>query len=186
FSSRPAPDPSGEQGDCKKTQAASGFEPESGRRLADGVTVLDVGCGSGILAVAAILLGAKFAFGTDIDLKAVETAIENAALNNVSEKTKFIAGDLAGHTTQAYDIVCANISADTIIKFLPEAPKLLKSEGSLILSGIIKDRTQDVLDAVSLAGLEVKQQTEENGWVCMVAHYKRIKSYAQARSKHRR
>ena len=136
--------------------------------LEPGQTVLDIGCGSGILAIAAILLGADHALGVDIDEVALENAKENAALNGVSDRIRFMCGNLVDKVTDKYDIICMNIAADIIITLIPKIPEFLNPGGTLILSGIIEDRKQEVLGTLVGAGLSVKECREKNGWVCVI------------------
>jgi ribosomal protein L11 methyltransferase len=132
----------------------------------EGCSVLDIGCGSGILAIAAVLLGAGSAHGIDIDQAAVESAKGNAELNGVSDRCVFSCGDMRDSLPGEYDIVCANLSADAILALAPKAPMLPKPGGTLILSGIIEDREQEVMEALSKRGMSLKGRSEENGWVC--------------------
>ena len=134
-----------------------------------GCSVLDIGCGSGILAIGALLLGASSALGIDIDKTAVNIAKENSVLNTVSDRSMFIHGNPVALISETYDIVCANISADTILSLLPEFPRFLKNNGTLILSGIIENREQDVIDALLDIGLSIVECNKENGWSCIVA-----------------
>jgi len=134
----------------------------------DGCSVLDVGCGSGILAIAALLLGAGSALGVDADRVAVESALGNAELNNVSDRCMFISGDLADSVTETYDIICANISADAILTLAPDSRRLLAPRGLLILSGIIENRAREVTNAYSLQGLVPVETKKDTGWVCIV------------------
>jgi len=138
------------------------------QRVVEGNSVLDIGCGSGILSIAAPLLGASSAFGIDIDEIAIKTAKENAELNGVSSNTEFIHGNPVKTVTGSYDIVCANLSADVILSLMPEISRFLKNEGVLILSGIIKNREQDVLNALLKTGFSILEHKEENEWVCIV------------------
>lgn len=134
--------------------------------LSPGSDFLDVGCGSGILSVAALLLGANSAIGIDIDPLAVKTAAENARLNSVDGKFTGICGNLAEKVTGRYQVVAANIVADVVIELSRSVPEFLAPGGVYIISGIIDTREQDVLDA--LAGtFSVIQRKEERGWVAM-------------------
>ena len=126
-------------------------------------SVLDIGCGSGILAVAAALLGANRVVGVDIDPVAVRTARENAANNDVG--ATFIEGDLNAGLPGPFDLVCANIVADVIIRLAPDIPALLAQNGVCILSGIIAERAADVLQALLAAGLMPAVTRETGGWV---------------------
>lgn len=130
--------------------------------------ILDVGCGSGILAVAGVLLGAKKAFGVDIDELSVKTALENAKLNRVDSKTRFICGDLTDKVTGTFNVVTANIVADIIIKLNEDILKFLKKDGIYIMSGIIDTREADVLK--NLEGkFEVVEILREHGWTAIAA-----------------
>jgi len=137
-----------------------------------GCSVLDIGCGSGILSIAAIILGAKSALGIDIIETAVKTATENAELNRVSNNATFIHAVPDDIPTDRYNVVCANISADTIISLLPTILKFMNSETVLVLSGIIKNREQDIANALLDSGLFIIKYKEENSWVCISAKSK--------------
>ena len=134
-----------------------------------GERVLDVGCGSGILAIAALLLGAKEADGIDIDPMCVRTAGENAALNGVADRLTVRVGDLSEQAHGKYDIVCANIVANAIKSLSPAVPALLADGGVYITSGIIDERRDEVADALRACGFTVRQILEKNGWVCIIA-----------------
>ena len=130
--------------------------------------VLDVGCGSGILSIGALMLGARSALGVDSNPVAVEEAQENSRLNGVAELCSFVVGNLAEDVAGDYDIVCANISADVILAFAPDAPRLVKPGGLLVLSGIIATRAQEIIDELAGLGLSFRELREEAGWVCIV------------------
>ena len=134
--------------------------------------VLDVGCGSGILSVAALLLGANSAVGVDIDALAVKTAVENAEINHVADKFTAIAGNLTEQINGKYHIVLANIVADVIMVLTEDIEQYLYPDSIYIMSGIIDTREQDVLDAVS-EKFEIIERKEEKGWVALAARLKR-------------
>jgi ribosomal protein L11 methyltransferase len=137
--------------------------------IKDGDTVLDIGCGSGILAISAMLLGAKEGFGVDIDPLAVKIAAENGKMNNFTEpQLQFVCGDLADKVTKKYDVVVANIVADIIILFSTQVRAFMKPGAKFIASGIIDSRADEVVFALQNAGLILKERIEENGWVCLV------------------
>lgn len=136
--------------------------------VTDNVKMLDIGCGSGILAIASVLLGAESALGVDIDAQSVKTAKENAEINNIAEKTEFIVGDLAEKVNGKYNIVCANIVADVIIKLLPDAAKYMEENGVLIISGIIDMRENDILEAVKQNGFSVVKSEYRENWCAFV------------------
>ena len=131
--------------------------------------VLDVGCGSGILSIAAKLLGAEFVMGLDISEDIVKVAQENAILNGVSEDVDFLCGSLGDYDPCEFDIVCANISADTILALIPEFKRFLMNDGYLILSGIPTDRHADVLNTLLSYRLTIIDGYNEKGWACIVA-----------------
>lgn len=127
-------------------------------------TMLDVGCGSGILSIAAALLGAKKADGVDIDALAVKVAGENAAINLVENKTNYIKGDLCDKINDKYDVVCANIVADVIISLLTDVDKYMKDDAVFVCSGIIDIREHDVLEAFNRFGYEIIEECECENW----------------------
>ncbi len=130
--------------------------------------MLDIGCGSGILALASVLLGAENAFGVDIDPQSVKTARENAEINNISDKVKFEVGDLTEVVSGKYDVICANIVADVVIRLLPDAKSFMTDNGVLIVSGIIDLRKDDVLKAVSENGFRVTDEKYKDNWCAFV------------------
>lgn len=137
-----------------------------------GCAFLDVGCGSGILSIAACLLGAERAFGVDIDALAVKTAVENGALNGLTPpRYTVVQGDLAENVTGRYPVIAANIVADAIIALSPAIPALLEPDGVYIVSGIIDTREPDVLAALTKIGFAVTDRYEQSGWVCLVTQY---------------
>ncbi len=134
-----------------------------------GDTVLDIGCGSGILAIASMLLGATEGFGVDIDELAVKTAKENGKMNGLDEpELKFVCGDLADKVTKQYDVVVANIVADIIILFSTQVRAFMKQGAKFIASGIIDTRADEVVEALQSAGLKLVERIEHGGWVCLV------------------
>ncbi|MCH5197854.1 MAG: 50S ribosomal protein L11 methyltransferase [Oscillospiraceae bacterium] len=135
-----------------------------------GSSILDVGCGSGILAVAALLLGAKNAVGVDIDELAVKAAKENGILNGFSEpEYSVIKGDLTDKVTGKYDIVTANIVADAIIALTPGIKNFLSPGGVYIVSGIIDSRASEVIAALEAGGFNITERYEDGGWCCFAA-----------------
>lgn len=132
-------------------------------------TVLDVGCGSGILSIASLLLGAKSAFGVDIDALAVKTARENACKNGFDEQ-RFTAaqGDLSDRVKGRYSVIVANIVADIIMEFNKDAGRFLEDDGVYITGGIIENREDEVLRSFAENGFAVKERFEEKGWLVFV------------------
>ncbi|MBQ2932006.1 MAG: 50S ribosomal protein L11 methyltransferase [Clostridia bacterium] len=143
-------------------------------------TVLDLGCGSGILSVIALLLGAKEATAVDIDPMAVETAYSNLALNNLPEEIyKGFAGDITTDddlckklSQNKCDIVLANIVADVIISLSGYVKDFLKEDGVFICSGIIIERKDEVKAALENAGLVIKEERTMGEWAAYTATLK--------------
>lgn len=139
------------------------------QELHPGDRFLDIGCGSGILSIAALLLGAESAFGVDIDPLAVKTARENGELNDMrAPRYTIVEGDLADRVQGQYEVVAANIVADAIIALSPAVPAFLKEGGVYIVSGIIDTREQDVVAALAACGFAVRTRHEHGGWLCLV------------------
>ena len=136
------------------------------KHMRPGMTVLDVGCGCGILSVVALLLGADHAFAADIDPAAVEVAQKNAERNGVDGCFTAKAGDLAEWVRCRHDLIVANILADPILRLLGELPALVNKDTTIILSGIKDTREAEVLDAAKAFTI-VERNAEEN-WVCLV------------------
>lgn len=137
------------------------------KHVTDGTTVLDIGCGSGILSIAALLLGAEKAVGVDIDALAVKTAIENGEVNGFKEpEYTILQGNLTDKVSGKFDVVVANIVADVIILFCKDVASFMKDDAVFITSGIIDTREQDVIDAFDKYGFEIEKRNTESGWVC--------------------
>lgn len=141
------------------------------RYLKEGDTVLDVGCGSGILAIASLLLGAGSAVGVDIDETAVKTAKENAEINNVADRFTAITGDLTEKVTGKYNLIVANIVADAIMFLSKGVKEFMTPDTVYIMSGIIDTRADEVISAIS-PDFEIIEKYEDKGWVCLVAKAK--------------
>ena len=131
--------------------------------------VLDVGCGSGILSIASLLLGAKSAVGVDIDAVAVKMAVENGTINGF-EPPRYVMkqGDLVEEIHGEFDLVVANIVADAIIMLSKSIPQFLKPNGTYIVSGIIDTREQDVVQALTECGFVIRERRFHGGWLCFV------------------
>lgn len=134
------------------------------KRVTNDTTVLDIGTGSGILAIAADLSGAKSAIGVDIDAQSVKTAIANAEINGVSEKTEFLVGDLAEKISGQYDIVCANIVADVVMRLFDNVADFMKDDGILIVSGIIDMRALEVEKSALDHGFKIAESLMREEW----------------------
>ncbi len=146
------------------------------KSVKDGMEIADMGCGSGILSVIALMLGAKHATAVDIDPNAVHIALDNAKRNGVNTKNyRVLAGNiltdeklLTEISDRQYDIVVANIVADVIIAFAPLVFPMLKDDGTFITSGIIEDRQEDVKNALIEAGFKIENIKQDKDWLCMV------------------
>lgn len=137
-----------------------------------GMRVLDVGTGSGILALAAIKLGAKRVYAIDNDSVAVESATENAAVNGLSERIQVALGTLDETTAQRlagqYDLVLANIIAQVIGSIAPQLAQTLAPGGLLITSGIIEKHRRTAADPLLEAGLELVEERKIDDWLALV------------------
>lgn len=139
--------------------------------------VIDLGSGSGILSVTALLLGAKHAVGIDVDPKAEDIARENAAFNGIFEdRFTAVTGNvitnqdaLAEILGKKYDIVCMNIFADVIIPMAPVLPQIMHEGSVVVCSGVLNTRLDDVLDAFRAAGLRIRSTEEQSDWCCIIA-----------------
>lgn len=136
-----------------------------------GERVLDLGCGSGILSIAALRLGAEHAFACDIDEKCVEVAYENAALNGIDRSRYTVRwGDvlsdqqLKAEIGGGYDMVVANIVADVIIGLSGQVRPFLKEDGLFLCSGIIDDRAEEVARHLREAGWDILRTRQSEGW----------------------
>ncbi len=134
---------------------------------------IDVGCGSGILGISAIKLGAPKAYLTDIDPIAVDSALHNSELNGVADKTVVAHSNLLDNTDVQGDVVFANITGEVLKLLAPSMPKNLKKDGILILSGIIESRLEMVRSAYEGVGLEILSQTQKGEWFALVLRHKR-------------
>ena len=146
---------------------------------APGKKVLDLGCGSGILGIGALILGCDTCLGVDVDPKSPDIAAENAALNSLGpDRIRFLAGDLLSDASlrrglgSDYDIVLMNIVADVIIPFAPHVPSFLAPAGSFITSGIIEGRQDEVRHALEASGFRILRHTSEDDWHCFTAALK--------------
>lgn len=128
---------------------------------------IDVGCGSGILGISAVKLGAKFAYLTDIDYVAVESAKHNAKNNGVFDKVAVAHSNLLDNAQIKGDIMLANITAEILVGLAPSIPKNLKKGGTLILSGIIDSRLAMVIEAFTAQNLTLDKQIKEGEWLAL-------------------
>ena len=134
-----------------------------------GQRVIDIGTGSGILAIAAAHMGADEVLATDLDPVAVRVAAENAEINGFGDRISCRCGDLLDVVDESGDVVIANIIADVIIMMAAPVKNHITDGGVFICSGISSERRQDVLDALNAAGYAVMDVCERGGWCAMAA-----------------
>ena len=146
------------------------------RAIQGGEEVLDLGSGSGILSITALLLGAEHATGVDIDPKAEDIARQNAAINQLgSDRFTALTGDVIGDKAmmeklqKRYDIVLANIVADVIIPLAPAAAGFLTEDSIFICSGILNTRLSEVLAALEKAGMQILSTQQQDDWCRVTA-----------------
>ena len=143
----------------------------------EGMQVLDVGTGSGILSIAAALLGAAHVAAIDVDPVCVEIARQNSVRNHVDDRIMVARATLPGrartglsyHQGGPYDLLLINILAEIIMDMSPSLPAFLKPGGYCIASGILAEKSAIVRDALGTAGLVVQHELEEEGWVALLA-----------------
>ena len=145
------------------------------KEVKDGDKILDVGCGSGILSITSLLCGASEALALDIDPNAVRVSYENAELNNFNGKFEAVCDNLLDPESEIrkrlsgkkYNIIVANIVADIIIRLSDFIYEYLEDDGLFIVSGIITERENDVLNALDKNNFKVLDRSEKKGWVCI-------------------
>lgn len=136
-----------------------------------GCCVLDIGCGTGILAIASLLLGAQHAVAVDIDPNAVRIARDNAVQNGVFSRMDVVQGNLLDRVEGKYDLVIANIIADAVIELSSCVKHYLNKGGVFVASGIILDRLDDVLEALKREDFRDIEYRTLDDWVVVVAKY---------------
>jgi len=136
--------------------------------LRGGETVLDVGTGSGVLSIASCYLGAKAVYAYDLDQVAVTAAKENMDLNPVAKGVHVAVNDLLKGIEQPADVIVANILADIIVLMLEDAWRLLKAAGSFIISGIIQEKKEMILEKVATIGFQVDQVFQQGDWYAII------------------
>lgn len=140
------------------------------KNVITGGNLLDIGCGSGILSIASILLGMSNATGVDLDPVAVNVSKENVVLNNVSDRIDIIQGDLISNVNSKYDIVVANIIADAILILLDyDLAQFIKNNGVFICSGIILDKEEIVIKKMIDLNFEIIEIERRGEWVCITS-----------------
>ena len=146
----------------------AGVEALADRSLLANARVLDVGCGSGILAIAALKLGAATAVGLDTDPIAIEATLANARRNALVRRVRAREGSLPSGE-RPYDVVLANLIAGLLVPLADGLHRELRPGGYLLASGIFADREGDVREAFATAGLDVTDRTAEGDWVALEA-----------------
>ena len=146
------------------------------KTIRPGDQMLDMGCGSGILSIAALLLGAKHATAVDIDPIAEHIVEENARMNGIGpERCRVLTGDLTRDEELIqsidgqYDAIAANIVADVIIRLAPLAKRLLRKDGPFVVSGVIDEREADVTAALLQNGFAIESIDRAESWVAILA-----------------
>jgi ribosomal protein L11 methyltransferase len=141
---------------------------DEGRLASGGGRVLDVGCGSGILAIAAGKLGARDLLGVDTDPIAVESTLANARLNGLTRRIRARQGSVPTGE-RPFDLVLANLIASLLVQLAPDLRSELAPAGRILASGIFRDREGDVVGAFRAAGLEIGRRWAEEDWVALEA-----------------
>lgn len=131
-------------------------------------SVIDVGCGSGILSVAAALLGSQSVIGIDIDETAVETARNCVKTNNVQDSVTILQGDLTSQISGQADIVIANLFANIIKRLLPDIKRVLKKDGLFISSGIISETVEEVKEAYAQNNIRLIETKQMGDWYLLI------------------
>lgn len=147
--------------------------------ITGGEKMLDLGCGSGILSIISLILGAEHATAVDIDENCVHVAYENLDMNGIErEKYTVYSGDILSDNQLfdkmnvcKYDVVAANIVADVIIALLPTAEKLIRDGGTFICSGIIDERLEDVTAAIDKSRFEIIRTVHSGGWASLMCKF---------------
>jgi ribosomal protein L11 methyltransferase len=136
-------------------------------------SVLDLGTGSGLLAIAAALWGASRVLALEIDGHALQVARENAALNEVEDKVELRQGVSGPETDlgESFEMIVANLYAEGLVKLMPFIARHLESAGTAVLSGILSDREEIVLQAANENGMQVDKREEEEGWVTLAVKH---------------
>ena len=136
--------------------------------MPENAQVADIGCGSGILAICALKLGAQTGYAIDNDVTAVDTAIENATINKVEDKIEFYTQTIDAVQGKEFDFVMANILHNVLADIMSDLKRIMKSGSKMVLSGILKGKEPVVLEAAMCNNLKVVEQIEKNDWIAII------------------
>lgn len=137
--------------------------------LTPGCSLLDIGSGTGILAIAGVKLGAKSALAVDVDEWSYDNALENCRLNHVEDKVNVVHGDISSLSGQMFDLIVANIQLNVIEPILHGIKEMLNPGGPVILSGLLQSDREPILRALIRSTLTVREEVAENEWMAVVA-----------------
>jgi ribosomal protein L11 methyltransferase len=132
-----------------------------------GMSVLDVGTGTGVLAIAGVSLGATSAVGVDVDEWSFDNAVENVMLNHVQDQVRIIHGELSSVPEGKFDMIVANIQLNVIVPLLSEMKERLSAAGVMILSGLLLPDREQIVSALASLGLKVCEEIKENEWIAL-------------------
>ncbi len=135
-------------------------------------SVLDAGCGSGILGITALKLGAKKALLVDLDVQAVQATQQNIDTNNMTDISKVVHGDITKKFEEKFDVCLANLTADILANCVKNLANSLNSGGYAILSGILNDRVEEIKSIYTLHGFEIVSQTQQGEWSALLLLFK--------------
>jgi len=138
------------------------------------LSMLDVGTGSGILAIAARKLGVTQVLAVDIDPVAIDCARKNAAINKISRGIDFRVGSLDG-LRRKFDILVANLLPQELLQVAPFLPKRMSSGGTLIISGLLRGQKKEIFAPFARQGLEILRSQESKGWSCLALRFRKGK-----------
>jgi ribosomal protein L11 methyltransferase len=139
------------------------------KHLTKGCDVIDVGCGSGILSIAAAKLGARSVLALDLDPVAIEVSRENVLTNQVAEQVEVRQNDLLQGVMGSYDLIVSNILAEVILMFVGDAYRLLKTNGKFIVSGIIQEKASQAREELVAQGFSILDEWDEQDWKAFAA-----------------
>lgn len=132
-----------------------------------GMSLLDVGTGTGVLAIAGVSLGATSAVGVDVDEWSFDNAVENVRLNHVQDRVRIIHGNLSSVPAGKFDMIVANIQLNVIVPLLSEMKERLSAAGVLILSGLLLPDEEQIVNGLAGLGLKVCEEMKENEWIAL-------------------